>query len=158
MRSSSLGTWLPNLLASAFLGLVVTGCAEELGPEPMRTTSVRGTIHQSNRPISGGWIEFIPADGTVGNQRSAVIGPDGSFSADRVPIGSVAIRLIDVNVVPPFPTSPETARRIFSGFPPPIRRTISENPKPLSIDLLDELIVFQTRRNASASNASGASR
>jgi hypothetical protein len=129
------------------------GCAEELGPEVMTTTSVHGTIKQADLPIRGGWIEFIPADGTVGDQRSARIDSDGSFSADRVPVGPVAIRLVDITIVPPFPLEPRAARRMFGSYPPAIRRVIPKGPSELNLELLDELIAHQARLKAAASNS-----
>lgn len=126
------------------------GCAEELGPEVMATTSVHGTVKQSDMPVRGGWIEFIPADGTVGDQRSARINPDGSFAADRVPVGPVAIRLMDVTIVPPFPLEPRAARRTFGSYPPAIRRVIPKQPSTLNLELIDELIAHQARLKAAA--------
>ena len=130
------------------------GCSEELGPEGMRTTSVHGKITQTGRAIDGGWIEFLPADGTVGNLRSAQIKPDGTFSADRVPIGSVAIRLLDVNIIPPFPVNARTARGVFASYTA-IRRKIPEQPSELNLDLLDALIESQARKANAAAAAAG---
>jgi len=126
------------------------GCAEELGPEVMVTTSVHGTVKQSDLPVRGGWIEFIPADGTVGNQRSARINSDGSFAADRVPVGSVAIRLMGITIVPPFPLEPRAAQRTFGSYPPAIRRVIPKEPSTLNLELIDELIAHQARLKAAA--------
>ena len=135
-------------------GLLAAGCAEELGPEVMRTTSVHGKITQGGRPIGGGWIEFIPADGTVGNLRSARIKADGTFSADRVPVGSVAVRLLDIDVEAPFPAKPRTARGIFASYTA-IRRKIPEQPSELNIDLFDALVESQARQAKAAVAASG---
>ena len=147
----------PRCLAIAAVVLALGsswGCSEELGPEVMRTTSVHGKITQTGRAIDGGWIEFLPADGTVGNLRSAQIKPDGTFSADRVPIGSVAIRLLDVNIIPPFPVNARTARGVFASYTA-IRRRIPEQPSELNIDLLDALIESQARKAKAAAAASG---
>ncbi len=144
LRDGCLRNWLLAIAAVLPLG----GCAEELGPEPMRTTRVRGTVKQLETPVRGGWIEFIPAEGTVGTQRSARIQENGSFEADHVPIGEVAIRLMDITVVEPFPISPKDARRIFGSFPPAIRKTIPEQPSELNLELIQELVSYQARRNA----------
>jgi len=50
---------------------VFAGCAEELGPPRRATTRVTGSVHEGRSPVSGGWIEFLPAGSTVGNMRSA---------------------------------------------------------------------------------------
>ena len=77
------------------IALFLVGCARTLGPVPMPMARVRGVVHDGNGPVSGGWIEFMPVDGTVGNLRSARLGPDGSFDAEGVPVGEVAIRLVN---------------------------------------------------------------
>ena len=80
-------------------------------------------------------------DGTIGNLRSAPLRPDGTFDADGVAIGTIAIRLVNARI--------EAAhlRRLFSAFTSPIRRRIPENPSaPLNIDLLEEAIQFQQER------------
>jgi hypothetical protein len=128
---------------------MLPGCSEELGPEPMRTTSVHGKITQGGRPIQdGGWIEFIPADGTVGTERSCEIQADGTFSTDRVPVGMVAIRLVGLTIRPPFPMEPRDARRFFGSFPPKIRRTIPDKPSELDIELIDAMVTFRSLQNA----------
>ena len=71
----------PCLLARALLSV---GCRDALGPEKMVTTTVNGTVTQAGKPLSRGWIEFIPVDGTVGRMRSARIQKDGTFHATKV--------------------------------------------------------------------------
>jgi hypothetical protein len=133
----------------AMLG-ILPGCSEELGPELMRTTSVHGKITQGGRPIeNGGWLEFIPVDGTVGTERSCRIQPDGTFSSDRVPVGTVGIRLVDLTIHPPFPMEPREARRFFGSFPPKIRRTIPAQPSELDIELIDAMVAFKALQNSS---------
>lgn len=84
-------TW-GRLLAAILVA--ATGCAEEIGPEPMPTAPVAGRVFLSGRPLSGGWLEFLPVEGTVGRLRSARIGPDGTFRAAGVAEGTVAIRVV----------------------------------------------------------------
>ena len=60
------------------------GCSEELGPEHMPVARVKGFVKEGVRPVSEGWIEFIPVDGTVGNLCSARLHADGSFEAEHV--------------------------------------------------------------------------
>ena len=138
------------------LGLLAAGCSEELGPERFPTTRVAGVVVEGGRPIAGGWIEFIPTDGTVGNIRSARIGRDGSFRADRVAIGENVIRLVNA------PINMPGGATLFGQFSTPIRRRIPLEPDgPLTIDLVAEAVRYQATRprpaTHSASNfASGA--
>lgn len=74
--------------------MLVSGCAEELGPETFRTTSIHGRVTVANRSLGPGWLEIMPVDGTTGLLRSARVEPDGTFRADRVPVGEVAMRLV----------------------------------------------------------------
>ena len=137
-------------------GLLAAGCSEELGPERFPTTRVAGVVVEGGRPIAGGWIEFIPTDGTVGNIRSARIGRDGSFRTDRVAIGENVIRLVNA------PINMPGGGKLFGQFSSPVRRKIPLEPDgPLAIDLLEEAVRYQATRPRpaahSASNfASGA--
>ena len=128
----------PRLL---LLGLLAAGCSEELGPERFPTTRVAGIVVEGGRPVAGGWIEFIPTDGTVGNIRSARIGRDGSFQADRVAIGENVIRLVNA------PINMPGGEKLFGQFSSPIRRKIPLEPDgPLAIDLLEEAVRYQATR------------
>jgi hypothetical protein len=139
------------------------GCSEELGPVPMPVTRVRGVVKEGDRPISGGWIEFIPIDGTVGNLRSARVRPDGKFDADRVAIGTNAIRLVDAPIESPSHIAlfsrlrwaslargedsrirTKTPARLFMPFASPIRRVIgTDTSAPLEIDVVEEAMRFE---------------
>ncbi len=89
------------------------------------------------QPVRGGWIEFIPVEGTTGHLRSAPIGKDGRFVADRVPVGRNVIALVD----PPIDRS---FARLFLSFSSPIRRTIAAGTsKPMIIDLFEEAMIHQ---------------
>ncbi len=123
------------------LGLLAPGCSEELGPEHFPTTRVTGKVVEGGRPVAGGWIEFIPTEGTVGNIRSAWIGKDGGFQADRVAIGENAIRLVNA------PISIPGGARLFEQFATPIRRKIPAQPVgPFTIDLLEEAVRYEATR------------
>jgi hypothetical protein len=131
--------------ALALLALASSGCSEELGPELMPVTRVQGVVKEGRRPVSGGWIEFFPVDGTVGNLRSARLNSDGTFETDRVPIGLNLIRLVNV------PFSTPGARQVFGAYTSPIRRKIpAESTEPVVIDILDELVLWQGSRAARA--------
>jgi hypothetical protein len=120
------------------LSLVAFGCDSALGPERFRTVKVTGRIVEGRDPVKGGWIEFLPVDGTIGNQRSARIHADGSFQADKVAVGENALRLVNAPV-----RLPGGAQR-FGAFTTPIRRVISEHQAaPLVIDLIDEAVRYQ---------------
>jgi hypothetical protein len=129
----------PSFLTLAAVGIAFAaapGCRDELGPERFPTTSASGVILNSGEPVTGGWIEFMPADGSLGNTRSARIQPDGTFHADRVSIGLNVIRLIDLPGVPPRPAND-------LAFVPFIRRTIPKEPGgPIRIDVTEELLRY----------------
>lgn len=134
-----------QLVVVAALGAALPGCGEELGPEVIPTTEVSGFVLVSGEPMGDGWIEFQPIDGALGNIRSAPIQPDGSFRADRVPIGDVAIRLINV------PIEPANVARLFSRASP-IRRTIPAEPDgPIRIDAFEEFLRYQKAHGGGAS-------
>ena len=86
------------VLALVLTTLAGHGCREELGPEHFASTSLSGLVVEEKEPVRGGWIEFIPIDGALGDLRSARIGADGSFRADKVPIGSCAIRIVNAQI------------------------------------------------------------
>jgi hypothetical protein len=110
------------------------GCAEELGPEEMPVTKVKGRVTEAGRPVNKGWIEFYPVDGTIGKIRSARLAEDGSFEADGVAVGVNLIRLQTREIL-----SSTTEKRMFGAYSSPIRRKISQEPAgPISIDLIEE--------------------
>jgi hypothetical protein len=109
------------------------GCSEELGPEQRETTSVSGVVREGNRPVSGGWIEFLPVEGAVGDLRSAPIGSDGRFSLEGVAVGRNAVGLVATKVSDP------RLRREFDTLGTSIRRNIPSGLSVvLTIDLLEE--------------------
>ncbi len=136
------------VLFPLLLGLLAPGCSEELGPERFPTTRVAGFVVEGGRPVGGGWIEFIPSRGTVGNMRSARIGRDGSFQTDRVAIGENVIRLVNAPIKTP------GGAALFGKFNTPVRRRIPREPDgPLTIDLLDEAVRYQATRPRPAAHS-----
>jgi hypothetical protein len=118
------------VLGSALAG---SGCREELGPVAFATTRVTGVVSEGGRPVPGGWIEFMPVDGTVGNLRSAPIARDGRFEATEVAVGSSAIDVVHA------PIRSHEVRWLLRSRGKPIRRTIPPGPQArLDIDLLTE--------------------
>ena len=125
-------------LGLSWLCLSSPGCGDALGPEKMPVATVDGRVRENGRPVSRGWIEFVPVDGTVGRLRSVRLGRDGAFHATKVPVGLNLIRLVNVDYFDP------RARRVFGAFNSPIRRRISEQPgKSIEIDIIEEAIQFR---------------
>jgi len=84
-------------------------------------------VQVGNKVVNGGWIEFLPIQGTVGRLRTAPIGRDGTFEVDRVSVGKNAISVMNAPIDP----------RML-GLRTPIHRTITErSPTELKIDLLE---------------------
>jgi hypothetical protein len=138
MRSHESRGWLARLAPLFLVPLVGFGCGSALGPERFRTVKVSGRIVEGREPVKGGWIEFIPVDGTLGNQRSARIQADGKFEADKVAVGENALRLVNSPVRLP------GGAQLFGAFTTPVRRVISENQAaPLEIDLIEEAVRYQ---------------
>ena len=125
------GGLAPFVPILVMVALACPGCGEELGPEAMPTARVSGAVRVGRRPVGGGWIEFLPVDGTVGSLEMARLGPDGTFLAARVPVGRVAIRIVH----PPFPLP---CLRNFE-WKYLIRRQIPPSPAgPVDIELNQE--------------------
>ncbi len=131
--------------------LLAPGCSRVFGPVPRPVAQVRGQLHEGGRPISGGWIEFMPSGGTIGNLRSARIDADGKFDADRVAVGENAIRVVNAHVdATPY-------LNILGHTVSPIRRVIrSDDRAALSIDLRDEALRFHETRRRQVATFAGA--
>jgi hypothetical protein len=145
--------WKPSSPRPALVVILVwllsPGCSEELGPERFPTTRVAGAVVEGGKAVAGGWIEFIPIEGTTGKIRSARIGADGSFQADRVAVGENAIRLVNA------PIQLRGGAQLFGQFSTPLRRVIPDRPEgPLKIDLLEEAVRYQAKRSRPAENSS----
>jgi hypothetical protein len=127
--------------ALACLALALQGCSEELGPEQMDVTRVHGVVKRGHSPVSAGWIEFFPVEGTVGKLRSARIRRDGSFEAEHVPVGLNLIRLANA------PLGSVGAEQLFGSYRSTIRRTVSaKSTQPLVIDVREEAVLFTNSR------------
>lgn len=114
--------------------ILAAGCADELGPERRETTRVSGVVREGPRPVRGGWIEFIPTDGTVGNMRSTPIGPDGRFDAVGVPVGANRVGISGARIDLP------NWRRYFDPLSTTIERVVPRQPSTgITIDLYEEL-------------------
>ena len=132
-------SWLALTAAFAFLGI---GCSEELGPETFPTTTVTGRIHGGPEPIGGGWIEFLPIDGTVGPMRSAPISPDGTFVARSIPSGRHAVGINGVK------GRYARAFRAFNTLSTRIYRRVGPGASTdLDLDLYTEAVLTEAAKN-----------
>lgn len=133
------GIWKSTLTLLPMLSLSF-GCAEELGPEPMSTASVSGTIRFRGQPVGPGWVEFAPTDGTVGLISSARLDADGTFSARRVPVGMVGLRLAGMRM--PDMGNPSLNRALFLMTQGNLihRRVEASRSNSLDVDLAVEAV------------------
>jgi hypothetical protein len=123
------------MVALCAAALCSIGCGDVLGPEKMPVAAVDGKVSQRGKPLTRGWIEFVPVDGTVGRMRSARLNSDGTFHATKVPVGLNLIRLVNIDI------DAFRIRRTLGAFSSPIRRKIAENSNPpLEIDVIDEYL------------------
>lgn len=112
--------------------LALCGCGEEWGPTPKDRVDVQGRVRVGTHPVSGGWVQFIPIDGAVGDVRSARLRPDGTFKATKVARGRNAMRVV-------YPPARLAIDRLFQQFYTPVRPWIDGNSS-LDIDLLREAL------------------
>ncbi len=132
-RDRGLGAGVRLNLGLVFLA-AASGCSHALGPENLPIATVSGRVMQGTRPLDHGWVEFFPADGTLGNLRSARIQPDGSFSTSGVAVGLNVVRLVDV------PIESKEIRGLLGAFHSPIRRRVhAGGESSMMIDVFAEL-------------------
>ena len=81
-------------------------------------------VVEAGRPVAGGWIEFVPVDGTVGDRRSAPLAADGRFEVSGVAVGRNVIGLVNAPIRCPAAGSCSDSRGS------PIRRDIPAGPRP----------------------------
>jgi hypothetical protein len=145
--------WSAALAAlAAALGLALAGCREELGSVAFPTTRVSGVVREGGQPVSGGWIEFIPVDGTVGNLRSAPIARNGRFEVSQVAVGCNAIDVVHAPIRRP------EVQWLLSTRGKPIRRAIPAGPATtLVIDLLTEAYRHEREQSDQATGNRNAS-
>jgi hypothetical protein len=144
-----LDLWLPRVITCS-LALCSLGCHDALGPEKMVTTTVLGSVSLGSKPVSQGWIEFVPVEGTVGRMRSARIQKDGSFHATKVPVGINLIRLVNTDI------ENFDLRHGFGSFASPIRRKITDQAGArVQIDVIEEYVKAAKARAREAGQAAG---
>jgi hypothetical protein len=103
--------WSVGLLAL----LLSVGCA---GSKPVG--SVTGKVLYQNKPLRGGSVTFIPADGV--GVASSRIGEDGTYSIARIPVGPVKITVETKSSEPP--------RKYTGGGAPPPPDDPNNRPDP----------------------------
>ncbi len=129
-----------SLVPSALLAGLI-GCGNFLGPEDFKTARVEGKVRVGSQSVTGGFIEFLPTDGTVGIMRSAPIKLDGTFVVDHAPVGRNAVGIFSGKL-------PRRLSNDFNALGTPIRRTVTDAPSaPLDIDLLEEEASLQLLRD-----------
>ena len=127
--------FMRNLLLVLAIPAVI-GCSQELGRERLATAHVKGTVKLMSRPLSVGWIEFWPVQGTLGNFRVAPLKPDGSFELSGVAVGRNRIVLAHAplgDIFTPIGTVPGQMFTHLSDSP--IEREIKLEGNTLDLDL-----------------------
>ncbi len=134
--------WQCDRLAQVLLVFTLAGCADEFGPETWQTTRVSGVVREGLRPVAGGWVEFLPVEGTHGNLRVGPIQPDGTFHVDGVAVGRNMIMLAHAPIVGAY------AGR-FQSAQGAIRRDIPAGSETvLKLDLMEEAMKSKAIRVA----------
>jgi hypothetical protein len=110
-------------------------------------------VHEGNRPLESGWIEFIPVDGGLGDLRSAWIRQGGHFEVERLGLGPHVVRIVGAPIQIPGGLS------LFGTFMSPIRREIKAKPdEPIDVDVLEEAVRYQAQATSpGSSQGSGSS-
>ena len=130
-RGTSERTWWQHALGSDILERLAGGAAGRggrvprgagTGPVPDDARARSGP--RAGRPVAGGWIEFVPVDGTVGDRRSAPLAADGRFEVSGVAVGRNVIGLINAPIRWP------DGGNLFHTQGSPIRRDIRAGPRP----------------------------
>ena len=74
--------------------LAVAGCGRSSG-------TVTGTVTYKGKALKGGSVVFIPPAGGQAATVSAQIGEDGTFTAEKVPVGDVKVTVDTSYLKPP---------------------------------------------------------
>ena len=86
--------------------LAVAGCGRSSG-------TVTGTVTYKGKALKGGSVVFIPPAGGEAATVSAQIGEDGTFTAEKVPVGDVKVT-VDTSYLKP---APRTGPREYQAPP-----------------------------------------
>ena len=97
-------------------------------------------IREGHGPVRGGWIEFAPFDGAIGQQCTAPIRSDGSFDATGVAVGRNLISIVHV------PSGAKEGGRTYREYPTLLSRMVPNSQSAtLNIDLLEEVLRSRAR-------------
>lgn len=113
-----------------FLAASLSGCSEERPDPAFPYVAVHGQISRDGKPVSSGWIEYVPVDGGQGTFRSGPITQDGSYRITGLGPGLHGVRVIVPRDKSFFP---------FDQFFSPIRRTLgTEASQEFDLNLSEE--------------------
>lgn len=76
--------------------ILAGGCQGITLPDPpfsFDRVTVEGKITVDGRPLSPGWVTFLPIEGTVGRPAIGRVRADGSYVARGVPVGRLQVRV-----------------------------------------------------------------
>jgi hypothetical protein len=97
-RAVRVGAGIVGLIVAACSGL--SGCGNSDSLPVLAVHNVKGKVLlASGKPLSGGWIYFVPKAGHLPVTPSGAIGPDGAFSlvtggsGEGAPPGDYKVRL-----------------------------------------------------------------
>lgn len=100
------------------------------------TIAVGGRVRVGAVPIEGGWIEFWPVDGTVGDLKSSPIAADGTFALAGLTPGRRLVSLVRPRVGEALPDPLRAVVGRVRGLDSPARVVIPDrSPFRLDIDL-----------------------
>jgi hypothetical protein len=85
--------WCGRAGCLAGLALVLTGCGRS-----SRVGGITGKVHLGTRPLTGGSVTFVGADGT---KASSGIGRDGTYRISQMVVGPARIAVVSRTHVPP---------------------------------------------------------
>ena len=87
--------------AVAIALMLGAGCGQELDRFQYPTRTLAGQVTFQGRPVTSGWVEFVPTHGTVGNIVSARLGAGGRYTARAVAVGNNQVKIVHTR--PPLP-------------------------------------------------------
>ena len=126
--------------------LVLCGCGQSWQPLDYPTATVRGRVRFRGQPVRGGWVEFYPLPPTVGHRSTAMIGPEGTYHARRVAVGTHRVQVVRTQ-----PLLPRAYRKVAS----PLRaHVLPDRVNTLDVDVEPPSGVAGTQTPPAAAPAS----
>ena len=109
---------------------IVSGCSEEMPGTRFPLANVQGKVVRDGKPLTNGWVEYVPVDGGKGVFRSGPIELDGMYQMTGLGPGLHVVRVVVPRDKSIFP---------FDQFFSPIRRTLtSDSVQTYDINLNEE--------------------